>query len=57
MPADRLLDTIRQVYDTASDSSLSPGCLTSIDGLLHGTSAMVLVATGSAHLLELQSDR
>ena len=42
MPAERLLDAIRQVYDTASDPSLWPACLTSIGALVRGTSANLL---------------
>jgi DNA-binding CsgD family transcriptional regulator len=42
MPADRLLDAIREVYDTASDASLWPECLTSISALVRGTSANLL---------------
>ena len=42
MTRDRLLAAIRDVYDSATDATLWPGCLMSIGRLLNGTSTNLL---------------
>ena len=42
MLRDRLLGAIREVYDSATDATLWPGCLTAIGSLLGGTSTNLL---------------